>query len=116
MARKWWLAAIVTMATGAAACYAVASCQADGPGVTKANFDRIEDGMSELDVEAIFGKKAENVYQCYDSVGTGLGVWRTSNGSAVAAITFQLKTVRDKRWREETISEKFRRWVGLREK
>jgi hypothetical protein len=81
------------------------------PGVTKANFDRIQEGMTKAEVEGIFGRE-----------GIMLGIerpvmvlWETSDGSRTC-ITFKDNCVRDKNWNDsdETTLDKIRRWLHLR--
>ena len=74
------------------------------PGVTKANFDRIEKGMTRPEVESIFGRKESK------------GFWRADNG-ACAFVNFNLSGhAVDMGWwdSEETTWEKMLRWLHLR--
>jgi hypothetical protein len=76
------------------------------PGVTRANFDRIEMGMTEAEVEEIFGGKGKQeqcgcVWNAYD------GSWST--------MTFDHDCVDTKRWTDSdnTFLHRIRRWLHL---
>jgi hypothetical protein len=79
------------------------------PGVTKANFDRIQDGMTRAEVEQILGGKGK--------MG-GVKLWRfwEGNDGSEAGIAFIDDCVTEKRWTiyNETILDKIRRWLHLR--
>jgi len=95
------------------------------PGVTKANFDRIEIGMTKSEVEQIFGRERTvspspfrslvvlATFQC-DFEGVAVMCWDADNGSW-AGIGFKGNCVVDKHWRNspETFTDKFRRWLHL---
>jgi hypothetical protein len=95
------------------------------PGVTKANFDRIQKGMTKGEVEGIFGGKGE-------IVANGM-VWSAEEGNFVfnprrigccwsaddgsrAVIEFSDDCVDLKDWRgsNDTMLDKLRRWLHLR--
>ena len=80
------------------------------PGVTKANFDRIEKGMTKAKVVEVFGRKG------FISPRSGLdhGIWRADDGSE-ALIYFSHDAVTEKRWSgsKETNLDKIRRWLHL---
>jgi hypothetical protein len=88
------------------------------PGVTKANFDRIENGMTMVEVEKIFGGKGHEILiPATDSVFVGFRVWfawTASDGSG-AVITFSHNGVEHKGWEDstETILDRIRRWLHL---
>jgi hypothetical protein len=81
------------------------------PGVTKANFDRIEKGMTQAEVQEMFGGKgiflerSDPPYYC----------WQADDGSW-ANILFSDDCVTDKLWRDsgETFLDTIRRWLHLR--
>jgi len=77
------------------------------PGVSKANYDRIEVGMPRAAVEAILGKPAEEV-------GRFASHWAADDGTWIS-ILFRDDEVKETRFYEshETILDKFRRWLGL---
>ena len=83
------------------------------PGVTKANFDRIEKGMTLGEVELIIGQRGLLAYR-WDGIVSG-GHWEAEDGSSTA-IMFVDGCVDDKRWldSDETILDKIRRWLHLR--
>jgi hypothetical protein len=79
------------------------------PGVTKANFDRIEKGMTRVEVEAIFRR----VFQ--DMVEGDKAFLQADDGSETW-IRFQGDCVDEKGWHDwhETFLDKIRRWLHLR--
>jgi hypothetical protein len=79
------------------------------PGVTKANFDRIEKRMTKAEVEEIFGGKGE-------LGGPKFGMfWQAHNGSG-AEIQFWDDCVNEKHWSDsnETFLNQIQRWLHLR--
>jgi hypothetical protein len=105
------IAAFLAVLTGAIlAGYALWS-PADGPGITKANFDRIEEDMTR-DQVAIFGKpgRLSSGFLAGPAI-ISHEVWRAEDGAA-ATLTFINDRVHRKRWTEsdETTSEKIQRW------
>jgi hypothetical protein len=81
------------------------------PGVTKANFDRIEIGMTMAEVEEILGGKGKS----FDEDDKAFMYWDADDGS-LATIRFVDNCVPDKTWydSDETIPDKIRRWLHLR--
>ncbi len=79
------------------------------PGVTKANYDRIEIGMKQSEVEAILGKPT------VDSFGYGWSDWNGPSGGAWACILFREDIVIQKGWRgpweTESLPAKILRWI-----
>jgi hypothetical protein len=86
------------------------------PGVTKANFDRIQEGMTQAEVEVIFDKPGE----VREVVRWSLMLrWRSDDG-AVATVSFSGDdelVVHSKTWTDsdETILDRIRRWLHLKE-
>jgi len=80
--------------------------------VTKTNFDRIEKGMSQADVEAIFGSGPWCPMMWLGCCGIHVEVWKNQDGSE-ANITFNLDSVDSKSWTasSESIVGKLRRWL-----
>ena len=77
------------------------------PGVTKANYDRIEQGMTKAQVEQIFGREGKR---------TEWGrSWEADDGSG-AFFQFRDHCVVYREWYEshEPITDKLRRWLHLR--
>lgn len=77
------------------------------PGVTKANFDRIEKGMTKAQVEEIFGGEGQK---------TEWGrYWKSDDGSG-AFFQFRDHCVVYGEWYDshETILDKIRRWLDIR--
>jgi SmpA / OmlA family len=56
MKKKWLLVGIAALVVGGGVAVAIPALQPPGPGVTKANFDRIQDGMTRDEVEGILGE------------------------------------------------------------
>jgi hypothetical protein len=86
-------AAILT----ACVCIAVSvlALMPSGPGVTKANFDRVEVGMTFDEVEAILGTQVSAL-----AGGEGVSVWWRDDGAAVfVRFNFVDGKVRDKEFR-----------------
>ncbi len=79
------------------------------PGVTKATFDRIQDGLTLSGVEELPGRENGG-----DIEGTSRGVWKANDGSIVC-IRFVDDCVFGKLWfdSDETILDKIRRWLHL---
>jgi hypothetical protein len=93
------------------------------PGVTKANFDRIEKEMTRAQVEAVFGGQGTKDLPFYPRFGKGLQghwgtavvYWETHDGS-FAIVEFVDDCVTDKEWQDsdESFLAKIRRWLHLR--
>ncbi len=102
--RRLLLLAALTLAVIAAP---VAWELRDHPGVTKANFDRIQKGMTPAEVSQLLGGPPGDVliHTCW---------WSNDDGSEVV-IHFSQHAVRNKTWNPsaETIADKFRRWLHL---
>ena len=114
MRKQWWIIGLATLAIAGGLAVAILTLQPLGPGVTEANQDRIEHGMSEADVEAILGKPADT-WQIMVSAGVIADKqWRAGNGAYVE-ITFINGAVVRSQWYEstETITDKLRRWLSL---
>jgi hypothetical protein len=86
----------------------------DRPGVTKANFDRIEKGMTGAEVDAIFGKSSSAGRSAFIAGGGVISFesWRNDDG-AYASLVLDDDVVAQKSWNEstETITAKIRRWL-----
>lgn len=81
-------------------------------GVTKANFDRIEKGMTLAELEEIFGEKGN----WWDGAGRkGLPMCWTAKDGLGADVEFVDESVARKQWADshETIFDKIRRWLHL---
>jgi hypothetical protein len=90
-----------------------------GPGVTKANLDRIQQGMTLADVEELFGPEdlfgPREKYNLEHYDGVVYIDWHAYDGST-ATIRFVHNRVTGKSWQDsdETIVNKFRRWLRIR--
>ena len=108
--RKRLLVAAGTMAGLVGVVLVVVAMLMPRPGVTKADFERIQIGMTEAEVESIFGGKGQ----------PGFGhqspwkYWTADNGS-FAALIIDEDRVDLKLWfkSNETFSDKIRRWLRL---
>ena len=81
------------------------------PGVTKANFDRIETGMTLAEVEAIFERKG---VLGWSGEGVSIYSWEAYDGSS-ASVEFSNDCVDVSAWTDpnETFLDKIRRWLHL---
>jgi hypothetical protein len=86
--------------------------QPSPPGVTKANFDRIEIGMARADVETILGSSKsikvrhyEEFYNVKDQWNQGAFVWFDEHDKTIKMLWVDS---------DETILQKLRRWLHLR--
>src|SRR5438045_683724 len=80
-----------------------------GPGVTKANFDRIEEGMTLQAVEQILGRPGQYTWGGYH--------WEADDGATVFVVyDFDGASAGRKFWRDsrESPLDKIRRWLHLR--
>jgi hypothetical protein len=83
------------------------------PGVTKANFDRVEEGMTLAEVEAILGeRKRQSItggspqhFRWYHADGTQITIENSQSDWAAGRKHFLEST--------ETIPDKLRRWLHL---
>jgi hypothetical protein len=85
-------------------------------GVTKTNFDRIEIGMAQKDVDIIFGK-AGKILMFTEPIEGGV-VWNMSwdnEDGSHACVEFSNDRVSWKNWIEpnESLLGRFRRWLHL---
>jgi hypothetical protein len=96
----------------AAVVLGILSILPSSPGVTKANFDRIEKGMTKAEVEVIFGEKGD----WWDGAGQkGRPMYWTAKDGSGAVVEFVDECVAIKQWAEsrETVLDKLRRWLCL---
>jgi hypothetical protein len=90
----------------------------DRPGVTKANFDRIQEGMTLAEVEEIFGSDRRGSLEAVSYLiheEAGWDDWLLDDGSNLS-IRFVDNRVAGKRWlpSNERFFDKIRRWLHLR--
>jgi hypothetical protein len=79
------------------------------PGVTKANFDRIEKRMTFQEVEQIFGRAGQHTW-------CGYWWWQADDGArALVAFDFNGDSAGPKTWEDsrESTLDKIRRWLHL---
>jgi hypothetical protein len=84
-----------------------------GPGVTKANYDRIQTGMSVQDVELLLGGTALP-FHGFPHRGSEIFVWQGDDG-ALAFVEIADSSVISKQWHPstESMTDKLRRWLHL---
>jgi hypothetical protein len=83
-----------------------------GPGVTKANFDRIHEGMTKAEVEKIFGREGKEGAR--SGVETSF-LWAADDGRWSTNIWFANNCVTEKHWHnsDEPIFKRIRRLLHL---
>jgi hypothetical protein len=114
MTRKQWIAVAITFAGFAFVCaLALAVLIFPRFSVAKGNYDRIRDGMSQTEVEQLFGCKPISIPCAW--LGTGgvhVETWHFQDGSA-ANVHFVGDSVFLKTWTPSTDPplEKIRRWL-----
>ncbi len=113
MKKKWWLIGLATLALCGGIAVAIPALQPPGPGVTKANFDRIGNGMSEVDVAALLGRPTRRS-DYTDDQGIVFGYWYSGNDD-FASVVFRDGRAVQWEWVEstESIPDKLRRWLSL---
>jgi hypothetical protein len=77
------------------------------PGVTKANFDRIEKGMTLSEVEQLLGRPGTYTWGGY--------YWRADGATALVEFNFNGDSAGQKSWQDsrESTLDKIRRWLHL---
>ena len=90
------------------------------PGPTKANFDRIQDGMAHKDVEAILGKNSDVFLVSFGRWRSttdimSVLIWKRDDGAAILIDYGPRDNVVGKTWVDsnETICQKINRWLHL---
>ena len=111
--RKRWLLAAGTMAGLVGVVLVVLAMLPPGPGVTKANFDRIKIGMTKIEVEEIFGEKG--IFVKVEKGEAPCLFWNAGDRAEVW-IRFSDDCVNgDMTWSaDETFLDKIRSWLHLR--
>ena len=84
------------------------------PGVTKANFDRIEEGMTRAQVEEFFGRPGTVIR--HDGPGGKAAITWEADDRSGASVGFLNDCVTGAIWNNspETVPDKIRRWLHLR--
>ena len=119
MTKRRWLAVAGVLGVAACMTLLVLALMPAGPGVTKANFDRIKAGMNRAEVEELFGRPADT-----RSLHGGLKIrhtveiWRGVEGDASIISDESRGVVADERFHEwsprhEGILQRVRRWLRL---
>ena len=99
--RKRWLLATATMAGLVGVVLLVVAMLPPRPGVTKANFDRVEVGMTKTDVEAILGEPPNHQGPPIPKVEQGQFrlAWKEARGDFLVSVTFNMQQeVVEKQW------------------
>lgn len=83
------------------------------PGVTKANFDRIQEGMNVQEVELLLGGPGLPFHGFLDRP-RGIFVWQADDDS-IALVEIVDDSVTSKTWQPstESITDKIHRWLHL---
>jgi hypothetical protein len=103
--RKRRLLLIASLPLAVAVIVGVLAMMPPRPGVTKINFDRIEEGMTLQEVEQIFGKPGRYTWGGYH--------WQADDGAKVFVVFGN--SAGPKTWQDSTESplDKLRRWLHL---
>lgn len=114
MRRKRYLAVAGLLVILLVAGFGVDMMLPDGPGVTKANIDRVENGMTRDEAAALFGNEYYLGFTYGKTDSWMVKSWARDDGS-FAEIVFTNGVVSSKTWRDstETILAKLRRWLHL---
>jgi hypothetical protein len=119
MTTKRRLILIAAVSLSIALTFGVLAMQPPGPGVTKANFDRIQEGMTLVEVKKILGEKGRYWEMRSTPISfvpkTDNGVWSWSADDGSWALITYSDGVVGKYWTDstETILDKIRRWLHL---
>jgi hypothetical protein len=122
MSKKWWLAIAGTFVLAIALAIAIAALLPPTPGVTYANFSRIEKGMTREQVEQLLGRPATRerinsfTWRAHERDIGGLGgnrdVWLSESDDHASAFFNQDGQVTDAVWNfwsdDRTTLEKLR--------
>ena len=110
MSKKWWLLLAAMFACVVVACVFLFP----KPDELKVAFDRVEKGMSQEEVEALFGGRSlrQSGYKTMINI-----TWTNKNGDS-ARIGFVDYVVTDKVWSDSTTTwmARLRRWLGLQDR
>jgi Na+-translocating ferredoxin:NAD+ oxidoreductase RnfE subunit len=90
------------------------------PGVTRANFDKLEVGMNKTQVLELLGTTSESVH----GGGLGGGIWQSWVGKdgSTASISYSVRHIRRGEWRVESVCwhdsretnwQRVRRWLRI---
>lgn len=113
MKKKWWLIAATTIAGSVGLAVAAVLILRSRPGVTEANFDRIQIGMSSLDVEAILGQPSKRR-------PNGYHIWENDRADEGHIVFDKDNRVLAKEWDgwpvERHLLEKLTNWLPWRER
>ena len=86
------------------------------PGVTKANFDRIQEGMTKAEVEDIFGRTTWKTEPHWRRSHTN-EIWSSDDGEYAVVIVFNERgtaVIGESFDSNEPFLDKIRRWLHLR--
>jgi hypothetical protein len=112
MKRKlaWVCLLVLPLVLGSAAL-----CFSDRDPITKANCDRIKNGMALSEVEALLGRGMDS--KLASQLGPALCCWQGSRGTIMVVMDFAdpslVETARFSASEPRTIFDKIRNWLGL---
>jgi hypothetical protein len=116
--RKRYCISAGIMAAFVCLALAVLAALPPGPGVTKVNVDRIEEGIRLDEVEAILGRTADGDLSIHEELDGDIQapMWLNSDKSC-AIVVLRDGTVTSARWHEstETLTQRVRRWLHLQQ-
>jgi hypothetical protein len=109
------LALIAVLPLAIAVTFGVLAMLPPRPRVTKANFDRVEKGMTVAEVEGIFGQSGELLIIEGDPREEGK-IWWADDGSWARVGIDEGRVTEKKHWNDsgEKFLDKIRRWLLLR--
>ncbi len=112
MKKKWWIIATATIAGCIGLAFVIPALRPWRPGVTKENFDRIEIGMTRVEVDAILGPT--------DASWLGSPIWENNFGDEAYIRFSKDDCVKAKAWDEwpddRSVFEKLMDQLPWREK
>jgi hypothetical protein len=116
--KKKYLLLLAAIAVISVSVFVVAVVLPTRPGITKANFDRVQIGMTQAEVVEIFGERPSDIRPTYRWVESRevSGTWCSADYRSGVLVLFRYGHVVDARWYDspETLWDKLRRWVGLK--
>ena len=116
MTKRRWLAVAGVLGIVASMTLLVLVLKPAGPGVTKANFDRIKAGMNRAEVEQLFGRPADTSHLHGGlKIRHTVEVWHGVAGVATIISDEARGLVTDEEWspRDENILQRVRRFLRL---
>jgi len=108
MRKRYFIVAALLASLGSVGFVAATLLMSNGPGVTKANFDRIEEEMTLQEVEQILGRPGTYTWGGY--------YWQADDGAKAFVVFVKGDSAGQKNWNDSTESplDKICRWLHLR--